>query len=99
MKTIVVGTVIRRRVSRYGAPVEGTMEVVEYERDQSMVSVIPDGPIEMRGGIAFEAVAPNRTTVTIFADMPGANEDMERLITSRMERSIRNMKQLIETEN
>jgi hypothetical protein len=32
-----VGTVIRRRHTHYGEPIEGTMEVVEYETDQGLV--------------------------------------------------------------
>ncbi len=40
---IKVGTVIRRRNSRSGTPVEGTMEVVEYEPNRAFGTVIHDG--------------------------------------------------------
>ena len=41
-----VGTVIRRRNTHSGTPVDGTMEVVEFEPDRAMGVVIHDGPRE-----------------------------------------------------
>ncbi|MFW9862808.1 MAG: hypothetical protein ACFFET_11025, partial [Candidatus Thorarchaeota archaeon] len=94
-----VGTIIRRRNSRSGTPVEGTMEVVEFEPNRAMGTIIHDGPAEMRGLITFEAVGENQTTVTTVIDIPGMAESMDKsFITSRLERSGRNMKQLIESE-
>jgi hypothetical protein len=94
-----VGTIIHRRNSRSGTPVEGTMEVVEFEPNRAMGTVIHDGPAEMRGRITFEAVNENQTTVTTVIDIPGLDESMDKsFITSRLERSGRNMKQLIESE-
>ncbi|MFW9889716.1 MAG: SRPBCC family protein [Candidatus Thorarchaeota archaeon] len=94
-----VGTIIHRRNSRGGAPVEGTMEVVEFEPNHVMGTVIHDGPAEMRGRITFESVNENQTTVTTLIEIPGMDESMDKsLITSRLERSGRNMKQLIESE-
>ena len=46
---ISAGTVIRRRNSRSGTPVEGTMEVVEWEPNRSMGVVTRDGPMEIHG--------------------------------------------------
>jgi len=94
-----VGTIIRRRNSRSSTPVDGTMEVVEFEPNRKMGVVIHDGPVQMRGWLTFEAVGDNRTTVTSGAELPGMDESMdESFLTSRMERSVRNMKQLIESE-
>ena len=94
-----VGTIIHRRNSRSGTPVEGTMEVVEFETNRAFGMVIHDGPTEMRGRITFEAVSEYQTTVTTVFDIPGMDESMDKsFITSRMERSGRNMKQLIESE-
>jgi hypothetical protein len=45
-----VGTVIRRRHTHSGIPVEGTMEVVESEADRAFGVVIRDGPVEIRAG-------------------------------------------------
>ncbi|MFW9767215.1 MAG: SRPBCC family protein [Candidatus Thorarchaeota archaeon] len=94
-----VGTIIQRRNNRSGTPIEGTMEVVEFEPNQVIGTVIHDGPAEMRGRITFKAVNDSQTTVTTSIDIPGMDESMDKsFITSRMERSGRNMKQLIESE-
>ena len=94
-----VGTVIRRRNSRSGTPVEGTMEVVEFEPDRAFGTVIHDGSVEMRGRTTFEPEGDDQTTITIIVDLPGMNESMDKsFLTSRMERSVQNMKRLIESE-
>jgi hypothetical protein len=94
-----VGTVIRRRNSRSGTPVEGTMEVVEFEPNRAFGTVIHDGPVEMRGRTTFEPEGDDQTTITIIVDLPGMNESMDKsFLTSRMERSVQNMKRLIESE-
>lgn len=94
-----VGTVIRRLVSRSGTPVEGTMEVVEFEPNRAFGTLIHDGPVEMRGRTTFEAEDDDRTTVTIAVELPGMDESMDKsFLLSRMERSVQNMKRLIESE-
>ncbi len=94
-----VGTVIRRRNSRSGTPVEGTMEVVEFETNRAMGVVIHDGPLEMRGRMTFENVSEDQTTVTTYVELPGMDESMDTSpLTSGIERSGRNFKQLIESE-
>lgn len=94
-----VGTIIRRRNSRYGTPVEGRMEVVEFEPDRAFAVVIHDGPVEIRGRTIFEAVSDSQTSVTTIVELPGADESMDRsFLASRLERSARNQKQLIESE-
>jgi hypothetical protein len=94
-----LGTVIRRRNSMGGTPVEGTMEVVEYEPERSFGGVIHDGPVETRGRATFEAESPNRTVLTISADIPGTDESMDTgMLRTLMERSSRNIKDLVESE-
>lgn len=94
-----VGTVIRRRNSRSGTPVEGTMEVVEFERNRVMGTVIHDGSFEMRGRVTFEAVGDDRTNITFCVELPGMDASMDKsFLTSAIERSGRNIKQLIESE-
>ncbi len=91
-----VGTVISRRNSRSGIPVEGTMEVVEYEPDQAFGAVIHDGPVEMRGRATFEAAGRDRTLLTLSAEIP---ETMDAsLIRRGMQRSLSSIKNLIEDE-
>jgi uncharacterized protein YndB with AHSA1/START domain len=96
---ISVGTVIRRRNSRSGTPVEGTMEVVEFERDRAIAMVVRDGPAEMRGRATFESAGSGRTTFTTIVDIPGMDASTDTsFLTGRLERSARNMKELIESE-
>lgn len=94
-----IGTIIRRRNSRSGTPVEGTMEVVEFEPNRAFGVVIHDGPVEMRGRTTFEAIGDDQTTITTFVEIPGMDDSMDTsFLISRMERSVANMKQLIESE-
>lgn len=93
-----VGTIIRRRNTHFGTPVEGTMEVVEFEPDRAFGVVIHDGPTEVRGRVTFKAESQERTTLTISAESAGFDEAMRSSFTSLMERSARNIKHLIESE-
>jgi len=94
-----VGTVIRRRNSRSGTPVEGTMEVVEFEPNRAFGMIIHDGPVEMRGRATFEATGDDRTTITTFLEFPGMDESMDTsFLVSRLERSAQNRKRLMESE-
>jgi len=94
-----VGTMIRRRNSRSGTPVDGTMEVVEFERNRAMALRIHDGPMELRGRTTFEAVGDHQTRITTVLDLPGMDESMDRsLLLSKLEASGQRRKQLIESE-
>ena len=61
-----VGTIIHRITHRNGPPVEGTMEVVEYELNRLIAMIIHDGQVEMHARTTFEAINPNQTRITIF---------------------------------
>ena len=94
-----VGTTIHRRNSRSGKPVEGTMEVVEFEPNRVMATVIHDGLAEMRGRATFEALNDNQTKITTVIDIPGMDENADKtFLNTRLERSSRIRKQLMETE-
>jgi hypothetical protein len=94
-----VGTIIRRRNTHSGTPVEGTMEVVEFEPNRAVGMVIHDGPVEIHSRATYEAASHDRTTLTFNVEFPGMDESMDTsLLTSQMQRSLRNIKQLIESE-
>ena len=95
-----LGSKILRRNKRSGTPVEGTMEVVEFELDRAFGLLIHDGAVEMRGRATFEALDEGRTRVTVSAEMPGMDESSANttFLKSRMQRSVDTMKQLIESE-
>jgi len=95
-----VGTVIRRRHAHFGAPVEGTMEVVEYEPEQAIGVVIHDGSTEMRSRTTFHPEGDGRTTMVIGIDLPGMDESADPAsLRSMVERSARTIKELIESEH
>lgn len=95
---IAVGTVIRRRNTHSGTPVDGTMEVVEFERNKAFGVVIHDGPSVTHGRVTFETVNEKQTILTIHAEFTDMDESMQSRMTSMVERSARNIKQLFESE-
>lgn len=94
-----VGTVIHRRNKRSGTPVEGTMEVVEFESNRVLAMLIHDGPAEMRGRTTFEAINDNQTKITTIIDIPWMDGDTDKtFLNSKLERSAQIRKQLMESE-
>jgi hypothetical protein len=94
-----VGTIIHRVNSRSGTPVEGTMEVVEYEPNKVISMIIHDGPAEMRGTTIFESLNDHQTSLTVFIEILGMDDSMDKsFLLSRLERSGEIRKQLMETE-
>ena len=92
-----VGTIIQRRNSRSGTPVEGTMEVVEYEPNRAFGVFTRDGSMEIHGRATFEEVREGRTRLTISAYMP-IDESMKDRMTGLVQGSLRTIKELIEAE-
>ena len=94
-----VGTIIRRRNKRSGTPVEGTMEVVEFEPNRAIAMLIHDGPAVMRGRTTFEALSDNQTKITIIFVIPGMDASADKtFLYSKLERSAQIRKQLMESE-
>jgi hypothetical protein len=99
-----LGTIISRRNSRSGTPVEGTMEVVEFEPDESFGTMIREGSSEVRGRTTFESLGPDRTKLTISAELPSMSADVEALgansarLRQFMQRSVSRIKELVEAE-
>jgi hypothetical protein len=73
------------------------MEVVEYEPNRAIGMVIREGPMEPDGRAAFEEAGEGRTRLTIRAEMP-IDESMKDRMTGLVQRSLRNIKELIEAE-
>jgi hypothetical protein len=92
-----LGTIIQRRNSRSGTPVEGTMEVVEYEPNRAFGTVTREGGMEIPGRATFEEVGEGRTRLTISADMP-IDEAMKDRMSGLVQGSLRTIKELIEAE-
>ena len=94
-----VGSIIQRRNTRSGAPVDGTMQVTAFERERLMAALIHDGPVEMRGSTQFEALGPSQTRITVTAEIPSLDESADSApLKAGMQRSVDNVKRLIESE-
>jgi len=93
-----VGTIIKRINSHSGAPVEGTMEVVEFEPNRAIGMIVHDGPMEMITRAVYEAESDGKTNVTLSLEMPGMDESMADMLTSEMEKVAQTLKQFIESE-
>jgi len=94
-----VGTRIKRRHTRAGAPIEGTMEVVEFDPPHAFGVLIrdetPSGPLEVRSRMTLQPHGAGRTLLTIELDLPGTAASMD---PSMIEASLARMKELIESE-
>ncbi len=93
-----VGTIIKRINSHSGSPVEGTMEVVEFEPNRSFGMIIHDGPVEIIGTATYEAVSDNRSKYTFTVEFPGMDESMAGMLTGEMEKAIQIHKRFFESE-
>jgi hypothetical protein len=93
-----MGTRIRRRNRHFDEPIEGEMEIVEWQPEQVMGTRIRDANMETHGRVTFAAMGPNGTLLTIEADFPGMAEATADRIRPLIERSARNIRHLIESE-
>lgn len=93
-----LGTKIRRRNVRWGEPIEGEMEIVEWEEERAFAVSIQDANMLAHGRATFEADGPSRTSLRMVTDLPGFDESKVGLISERMQRSVTNVKRLIESE-
>jgi uncharacterized protein YndB with AHSA1/START domain len=93
-----LGTRIRRRNVRWGTPVEGEMEVVEWEPEHAIGFLVHDANMQAHGRATFEAEGPDRTVLTVITDFPGLDESKVAFVTDLMERSVGNVKALVESE-
>jgi pimeloyl-ACP methyl ester carboxylesterase len=92
-----VGTVIRRRNSRSGSPVDGTMKVTEYEPNRSFAMVIHDGPMEMRAKATFDDLGGGYTRLNLIVDLP-IEESMREHMTGLMLGSLARIKKLLDED-
>ncbi len=93
-----VGTIIRRRATRFGRTTEGTMEVVEFEPQSLMRVETHDGSMTIHGWVRFEDVDGKDTRLTLGAEFPGMDDAMADQVRPLMERSAATIKSLIESE-
>ena len=92
-----VGTQIQRRQTRMGPPIEGTMEIVEFEPGRAFGAVIvdqtPNGPLEIHSRATLDPVDGSGTKLTFHLDIPAMDASPD---PSMIENSLRRIKELIE---
>lgn len=93
-----VGTVIKRRATRFGKTTEGTMEIVEFEPEKVMRVRTQDGPMTINGWVLFEPLNDGTTKLVLGGEFPGLDDSMEEQIRPMMEQSASNIRSLIESE-
>jgi uncharacterized protein YndB with AHSA1/START domain len=93
-----VGTIIRRRATRFGETTEGTMEIVEFEPEKVMRVKTQDGPMTINGWVLLEPVDDGSTKLVLGGEFPGMDDSMEEKIRPMMERSASTIRSLIESE-
>lgn len=94
-----VGSVIKRRNTHFGEPIEGTMEVTEFEENRAMSVVIREGGTETIGRIRCEPVGSDRTRLVISTDMPWMDDPAAATrLETMVQGSADNIKALIEAE-
>jgi hypothetical protein len=94
-----LGTRIRRTNTRWGTPVEGEMEVVEFDPERAFAVSIHDRNMHAEGRTTFEARGHALTLVTVTTKLEGmAEPEKIEFLTQMMQRSVNNVKQLIENE-
>jgi hypothetical protein len=93
-----LGTRIRRRNHHFDEPIEGEMEIVEWQPERVMGTRIRDANTDTHGRVTFDTMGPTRTRLTIEADFPGMDEATAARIRPLVERSARNIRHLMESE-
>jgi polyketide cyclase/dehydrase/lipid transport protein len=93
-----LGTRIRRRNRHFGEPIEGEMEIVEWEPERAMGVQIHDANTDTRGRVTFEALGPSRTRLTIEADFPNLDASKVDQLRPLIERTASNVRRLVESE-
>lgn len=94
-----VGTKIRRRSTMGGTPVDGEMEVTEFDPPRAMGVSISDGDTDSLGRGTLEERGPERTLLTISADVPDLDDaETAQSVKTMMGRSLANMKTMMEAE-
>jgi uncharacterized protein YndB with AHSA1/START domain len=93
-----LGTRIRRRNVRWGEPIDGEMEIVEWEPERAMATRIHDANMDMAGRFTFQQDGPDRTVLVIAADIPDLDESKASHLSAMMQRSAENMKRLAESD-
>ena len=93
-----LGTRIRRRNRHFGEPIEGEMEIVEWEPERVMGARVHDSNADTIGRATFESLGPGTTRLTIEADFPNLDASKIEHLQPLIERTAANVRRLVESE-
>jgi len=92
------GTRIRRRNTRWGNPIDGEMEITDWQPERLLGTHIRDANMEIDGLATLEPSSPDVTVLTITIDVPGLDAAKADVMRERMNRTAENIRTLIESE-
>ena len=93
-----IGTMIKRINSHSGTPIEGTMEIIEFQKNKSMGMIIKEGHVEIKAHAYYEAKGLDQTDVSYTFEFMGLDESEDKsTLTGRMDYAIQNHKRYIES--
>jgi uncharacterized protein YndB with AHSA1/START domain len=93
-----LGTRIRRRNRHFGEPIEGEMEITEWEPERVMGARIHDANMDTRGQVTFEALGSSQTRLTIEAYFPSVDASRVDQLQPLIERTASNVRRLVESD-
>lgn len=93
-----LGVRIRRRNTRWGAPIDGEMEITEWVPERVLGTHIVDANMTIDGRATLEPVSTETTQLTIAIDVPGLDDSKARVMRERLQRTVDNIKALVEAE-
>ena len=90
-----IGTVFNRRHTHFGDPVEGSMTVIEFERDQRFGLAVDDGLVEFVARLTFEEVGESASKVSVAVDVPDMPESADASLLTNVTERLLNTEDLI----
>lgn len=91
-----IGTVFNRYHTHFGDPIEGTMTVIDFERNQTFGLAVDDGFGEFYGRLTFEPINEGTTRVSMLLDVPHMSDtDDDTLLLKVARRWLDNAEALI----
>lgn len=92
------GSRIRRHNMRWGTPVEGEMEITEWEPERVLGTHIRDANMEILGRATLKPMSLAETLLTISIEVAALDDSKVDLMRERLNRTVDNIKALVESE-
>lgn len=96
--SIGLGTRIRRTNTRWGAPIDGEMEITEWVPERVLGTHITDANMTIDGRATLERASAAATLLTIAIEVPDLDDSKTEVMRERIQRTVENIKALVEAE-